>query len=347
MTDEGPRFVNLALDGIFADDVCTRAAVKLKESIKFLPVTGNCKTGNDAVFSFSFKNTFTTPLKVTMTWMDDTDFSIQPKEKCDIVPPGATCSLPFRLKFTGQTTMAVPRLKCNFNTGKFRASYDCIPPLERLGSSWLEKWMEKMTRTVVRADCEPKIDGKLDDSIWQRPATVDGFFHFDLSGTFEPKTQTWFAYDDRNLYVAWRCSEDDMKTLVATVKKFDGPIWNDDSVELFLDTAMDRTHSYYFGLNSLGTLYDNLFTNGDSGPNFNSSAKTAVSHSGYYWTVELSVAWKNLNVQPPKIGTRMGYEVARQRPRGGSMKDSLSQFPPLGAANNHQPKLFGILVFGE
>ncbi|MFA6567476.1 MAG: hypothetical protein WCS96_04625 [Victivallales bacterium] len=41
----------------------------------------------------------------------------------------------------------------------------------------------------------------------------------------------------------------------------------------------------------------------------------------------------------------MGFELTRGCPRGGSPESILSQFPPLGKANNHQTKRFGVLIF--
>jgi 3',5'-cyclic AMP phosphodiesterase CpdA len=340
MTDSGPRFSNLALNGIYNDDVCTEEALKFKGSIKFAPANdGDGK--KDGHFSFSFKNTFNTPMNVTLTWTNRANYSIEPEEKSDIVAPGAMYSLPVHIQVNDGKAITIPKLTCRFNAGKFKANRDYTPSFRCLDGAW----KEKMNRTVVRTDHAPKIDGKLDDGVWQRSATVDGFALYDLSEMATPKTQTWLAYDDQNLYVAWRCAESDMKNLVAKINKRDGTVWTDDSVEFFLDTKLNRTSYYHFALNSLGTIYDNLVGVGES--NFSSNAQVAASRCEDCWMVELAVSWKDMNVQSPVEGTKMGYEFVRERPRTEAGEQILSQFPPLGSPSNHQPELFGVLIFGK
>jgi hypothetical protein len=78
---------------------------------------------------------------------------------------------------------------------------------------------------------------------------------------------------------------------------------------------------------------------------FNANVRTAVSRDSKGWTVELAVPWNDLHFQPPVAGGKMAYELARLRPRTQNVEEPVMQFPPLGIPKNHQPKLFGVLMF--
>jgi hypothetical protein len=132
-----------------------------------------------------------------------------------------------------------------------------------------------------------------------------------------------------------------MKELVAKVHQRDGDVWNDDCLEFFLDTNRDRKMYYQFDINPIGTVYDGT---GVGQKNYNADVQVATSRDDKGWTVELAIPWKDLCVQVPVEGAKMGYEIARIRPRTDS-KEFVFQFPPLGKASNHQPELFGTLTF--
>jgi hypothetical protein len=134
-----------------------------------------------------------------------------------------------------------------------------------------------------------------------------------------------------------------MKEMIAKIHDRDGDVWTDDCIEFFLDTNLDRKTYYQFDVNSLGTVYDGT---GIGQRNFNANVQVATSRDDKGWAVELAIPWKDLNVQPPVTGKKMGFEIARVRPGKGSQQN-ISQFPPLGVVFNHHPELFGLLTFGQ
>jgi hypothetical protein len=337
MTNSGPKFLNLTLNGMLPSDVCTEKSLKFSESVKFVPVdSANGTKGTD--FTFTFKNTFDAPMTIKAAWKNDPLWSIQPNAISGIVGPGEVYSQSFQVEFKGNTWIPLPKLICRFSAGTFKGSWDVTPSMDCFGSLW----SDVSTITAGRAGQAPTIDGKLNDTLWQKAATVESLMCPDLSGPAAPRTQAWLAYDDQNLYLAWRCAEENMKDLVATVRERDSSVWTDDCIEFFLDTDLDRKTYYQFDVNPLGTIYDGT---GIGNKNFNADVQVATSRDDKGWTVELAIPWKDLNLQSPKAGTKMAYELARLRPRNN--EETVSQFPPLGRASNHQPKLFGVLVFGQ
>ena len=338
MTDSGPKFLNLELSGMLPDNVCTETSRSFGESIQFVPGVSDVKN-KKTEFTFTFKNTFDSSMKISAEWKNNALWSIQPKTITGTVPPGVVYSQRFHVEFKGTSWAGLPQLGCRFRAGSFKLDQDKTLSLSCVSSIW----SDISSITARRAKEAPKIDGKLDEALWKQSATVDDLMYPDLSGTAEPKTQIWFAYDDKNLYLTCRCDEEDMKNLVAKVHSRDGDVWNDDSIEFFLDTNLDHTTYYQFDVNSLGTVYDGT---GIGQRNFNANVQVATSCDDNGWTVELAIPWKDMNVQPLAAGTKMGYEIARVRPRNG-VEETVFQFPPLGVAFNHHSELFGLLTFGQ
>ena len=83
--------------------------------------------------------------------------------------------------------------------------------------------------TVAKADRPPMIDGALDDAAWKQAQPLAFRFLNGRSGTPEAPTVVRMLCDDRNLYVAFDCADDDMARLSVRGKA------RDDNVRAQLD----------------------------------------------------------------------------------------------------------------
>lgn len=101
------------------------------------------------------------------------------------------------------------------------------------------------------------VDGRLDEPSWQKaamivlPYTKDG-------GEASRRTAVYLVSDKERLYVAYVCEEPAVKSLKSHVTQNDGPVFLDDSVELFLSPTTDAKSYYHLALNALGIKYDAL-----------------------------------------------------------------------------------------
>lgn len=99
----------------------------------------------------------------------------------------------------------------------------------------------------------PVLDGDLGD--WSPVYEVAVLT--DEHGHSTPRSTKVFAMRDRSrLYVAFQCEEDQMDLVRADVTEDDGPVWSDDSVEVFLGASPDPRNYCHFVANSRGTRYD-------------------------------------------------------------------------------------------
>ncbi len=99
----------------------------------------------------------------------------------------------------------------------------------------------------------PVIDGRLGEE-WQGALKIEDLVAPDGSAN-RHRTEAWIARDRRNLYVAFRCHEDQMDRIRAQVKDPGGPVWTDDSVEVFVDAEGEGRGYHHFILNTLGVKY--------------------------------------------------------------------------------------------
>ena len=81
----------------------------------------------------------------------------------------------------------------------------------------------------------PKIDGELSDGIWKTAVGVSVRYVLGGEGKLAPvDTQAWMARDEKNFYVAFRCSEPELGKLPEKSEAEKLSVWSQDRVEAFL-----------------------------------------------------------------------------------------------------------------
>jgi hypothetical protein len=226
------------------------------------------------------------------------------------------------------------------------------------------------------------INGKLDESVWQKADWTDDFV--DIEGDLKPKpkfrTRAKMLWNNDYFYFAAELEESD---IWATLTERDAVIFYDNDFEIFIDPNGD-THEYYeFEMNAFNTVWDLLLIKPyrDGGPAVNAwdiqGLKTAVSVDGSinqpgdkdkFWTVEIAMPWKVLKEcahkdTPPKSGDqwRINFsrvewqvEVADGKYRKVINPATGKPFPednwvwsPQGLINMHYPEMWGIVQFSD
>ena len=195
------------------------------------------------------------------------------------------------------------------------------------------------TTTCRKTVAPPHVDGKLDDTAWATTAPFSAFFtpRGDRETSFPTQVQS--TYDANNLYLAFRCQEPNLAGLVTKVSSRDGPVWQDDSVEIFIDTNLDRKTYYQFAFNAKGVAYDALGINGK----WNGRHNAKTSRTADAWTLEVAIPWQTIGLKAPEPGTKLGLEIVRNRAQS---PPELTQWSPtLNVASNHVPTQFGTMIF--
>jgi cyclophilin family peptidyl-prolyl cis-trans isomerase len=165
----------------------------------------------------------------------------------------------------------------------------------------------------------PTIDGKLDDPIWQKLQPLDPFVGYITNGD-NPKptaeTRAWVAYDDRNLYIAFRCDEPTPQDMRIQGETRDSAVWEGDSVDMFLAPGPKPVPYFHLILNPKNVQWDAQCTDAENNTqdvSFNATWQSATNISDKGWTAEVAIPWASLNLPAPTPGTQMLANLCRQR----------------------------------
>ena len=180
-----------------------------------------------------------------------------------------------------------------------------------------EKPREPRALTVKRVAQPPKIDGVIEDSEWKGVAS-QSLYAMGSTGA-EIETEVRVAYDSRNLYLAWQCEEPQNKKLKLKETGRDGPVWSVDCVELMLnsDGGSNARRFHLIVAPAPNSFYDAQFEDNSWNPRWQYAFRTIQPIDLMpFWTVEMSIPFKELGVEPPKSGTTWSANFGRGRYAG-------------------------------
>ncbi|MEE8129469.1 MAG: DUF5916 domain-containing protein, partial [Vicinamibacterales bacterium] len=232
--------------------------------------------------------------------------------------------------------------------------------------------------TIGRTSQPPRIDGRLDDAVWQTATHITEFTQMapveGAPGT--ERTEVWMAYDSDNMYFAFYAHYSDPGMMRINRADRDD-IRGDDQMTVLFDPFLDQQRAYQFEVNGYGVQADSLVnadgttgrsssmmsSQSSSSRNSRRSRGSSMSSSGSFgirgddswnalfdtsgqivedgWTAEMAIPFKSLRY-PARAGGglhRWGFQITR-RIRGKSEAQSWS---PVSRAVTGQLTQFGVL----
>ncbi len=210
------------------------------------------------------------------------------------------------------------------------------PPMRLPGEV---KYVPKLpTGYVVESTAAPVVDGKLDDAVWKQAAPLA---MGTMTGRGRPSaaTQALLLHHDGQLYLGFSMDEPDVDKLRRTVTKFDGPAYQDDSIEVFLSPRGGSSWCQFI-VGAAGALADSKDRRGE----WNSGARHKVAIGKNGWSVELAIPFAALGAGPqaPKRWRGNFYRNRHAGPRGEN-----NAWSPTMRNDYDVPERFGVLVFGN
>lgn len=156
-----------------------------------------------------------------------------------------------------------------------------------------------------------EVQTNLEDFPWTQAAQITGTF--DIRGMQASPYALWcyLFYDDRALWLGYRCNATAGENLGASVTERDGRVTKDDDVEYFIDPDQSRYYFYKFFTNSLGTLYDSkrALKAWDS----HAEVKTVTDEKG--WTAVMRIPFSDFERNVPNDGAEWGFNFGTQTGR--------------------------------
>jgi hypothetical protein len=164
-------------------------------------------------------------------------------------------------------------------------------PAERIGQA-------------VRVERAPRLDGTLDDPIWQQAPPITDFRQrepYEGKAATE-RTEVRVLYSRNEVYFGVACHDSVAGGPVATQLRRDVTQELDDYFEVVIDSRLDRRNAYVFQVNPLGTQRDALITDeqvgetqdGDPGWDGVWTSEARITRDG--WTATIAIPFPTLNL---------------------------------------------------
>jgi hypothetical protein len=149
---------------------------------------------------------------------------------------------------------------------------------------------------VPRIDRPPKIDGLLEEAVWQQAPILCGFTQFmPIDGVPAcEETEALVLYSRQAIYFGFICHYQDPSSIKATLTNRD-EAFADDYVGICLDTYDDQRRAFMFIFNPLGVVGDGVRIEGgdeDYTPDFTVDSRGRLTDEGY--VVEAAIPFKSL-----------------------------------------------------
>ncbi len=173
---------------------------------------------------------------------------------------------------------------------------------------------DKRVLTAVRIEKRVKIDGRLNDSVWEKANFQS---HFLQREPYEgrpatEKTEVGVLYDSGHIYLGVKCFDSEPDKIIAREMRRDAVVDDDDYFEFILDTYHDQRSGYYFITNPYGSKREAKLAN--EGQSYNPSwdgvwiCKSQITEEG--WFLEIAVPLKTLRF-PEGKDTVWGINFSR------------------------------------
>jgi hypothetical protein len=169
----------------------------------------------------------------------------------------------------------------------------------------------------VRAERPPRLDGVFDDAIWSRIEPITEFFQWDPDPgePISERTELRIAYDQRNLYFAFRCHDRNPNKIVSDLFERDSQLWNDDSVVIAIDSNNDNRTAFEFRTNLNCARGDRqLVEGGKANPSYDPVWSCAARRDENGFSIEIQIPFYALRFKPTEE-VEMGLIVGRDIPR--------------------------------
>ncbi|MDG5491923.1 carbohydrate binding family 9 domain-containing protein [Psychroserpens sp. SPM9] len=180
--------------------------------------------------------------------------------------------------------------------------------------SFFANAQEKKQLQIERTNTPPKIDGILDDAVWQTAKEAKGFTQFrpdaGVKDSTENRTIVKMTYDDKAIYVAAYLYDDPSKIMRQLTSRDN--FGQADFFGLILNPNNDAQNDTEFFVFSSGTQADAVATP-SNGEDFGWNAvwDSAVKINDDGWTVEMEIPYRALRFSNQEVQT-WGVQFHRQ-----------------------------------
>lgn len=195
---------------------------------------------------------------------------------------------------------------------------------------------------IPQAIVPPRIDGNLDDVVWQAAEPVE-WRNIDTGGEVnkDQLTRSWAAYDDKFIYVAFENMEPNTGKLTTVSPGHDADVWKDDENELFIEPNHAGARPYFhIMINADNVTQDD--ENGGAEGGWEPDLESATQVYKDNWVLEVKIPFEDLGFDKAPVGATWGWNFTRHIMAGVDIWTCWSTT----GVDFHTPGRFGDLTFG-
>ncbi len=167
---------------------------------------------------------------------------------------------------------------------------------------------------MIQGSNAPKIDGKLNESVWNNAASIGPLrmVEPDEGGTPTEKTEVRIAATQDALYFGIRCYDRSPGQITSFTMQRDARLQEEDHIKIVLDTFLNGRTGYIFAVNPNGARYDALINQEGLGenPQWDGIWEAAAHRWDAGWCVEIYIPIKTLRFRDGL--DRWGFNVERR-----------------------------------
>ena len=212
-----------------------------------------------------------------------------------------------------------PTVAPNFYTGGACAALvlTCIPTAARDGLR-VERSPIDVEREIAAIQIENgatavRVDGDLNDEVWQSAPPVTTFVQREPSEGAQPsfRTEARVAYNNTGLYIAVRAFDPQPDRIVGFLTRRDEQS-SSDWIRILIDSYHDRRTAYEFAVNPMGVKQDAYWFNDNSNDtSWDAVWDVVVSRDDQGWRAEFRIPFSQLRFSGRGNGS-VGFAVVRE-----------------------------------
>lgn len=178
---------------------------------------------------------------------------------------------------------------------------------------------ERRNVPARRVDEAPRIDGRLDEQIWQTLPLLTEFIQYmpHNGQSASQETEVRIGYDNRALYVGVVCLDTDSNRIMRELRpRDDFGDMNSDLLAVLINPYNDSLNSFYFIISAAGVQADSKFSADKHDQSWDAVWESAVAFHPYGWSVEIRIPYSALRFSSRPVqdwGINIWRWLARNR----------------------------------
>lgn len=177
---------------------------------------------------------------------------------------------------------------------------------------------ETLKNLAVKIDRTIKIDGLLNESVWNKAPDAGAFLQLpsDRTNPDKVKTTVKILFDDNFVYFGFLCYDDEPEKIDADEINIDGDLRDTDSIYILIDTPREANDFLYFATNFLSAKSDGkLSRDGETADyRWDGSWRSFSQKTDFGWSSEAAIELNSI-LDDPVESRKFGLSLARIVPR--------------------------------